>query len=125
MHKEIKGLTVKKTKIGADLLIDNSFEGLVVLSQDMGLGFSEPCVEIGREGQRITFKDASKRKYLGKGFSLAVKCECGEILEVDFTNSRKQCWGVCKCGAIFINPFYVDPVSKSWQHSADAGEVYM
>lgn len=125
MHKEIKGLTVKKTKTGADLLIDNSFEGPVVFSQDMGLGFSEPCVEIGREGQRITFKDASKRKYLGKGFSLAVKCECGEILEVDFTNSRKQCWGVCKCGAIFINPFYVDPVSESWQRSADRGETYM
>lgn len=52
MHKEIKGLTVKKTKTGADLLIDNSFEGPVVFSQDMGFGFSEPCVEIGREAGR-------------------------------------------------------------------------
>lgn len=63
MDKEIKGLTVKKMKTGADLLIDNSFEGPAVLTQDMGLGFLEPCVEIGREGQRVTFKDASKRKY--------------------------------------------------------------
>lgn len=68
MNKEIKGLTVEKTKTGADLLIDNSFEGPVVLSTDMGLGFSEPYVEIGREGQRVTFKDASKRNYIGKGF---------------------------------------------------------
>lgn len=37
----------------------------------------------------------------------------------------EKCLGVCKCGAIFINSFYEDPVSKSWQRSADAGEAYM
>lgn len=90
----------------------------------MGLGFLEPCLEISREGQKPIFKSVSMRRYIGKGFTLAVKCDCGEVLEVNI-DKCKQCLGVCKCGAIFINPFYEDPVSKSWQRSADAGEAYM
>lgn len=124
MDKEIKGLKVERTATGATLHIDNSFEGPAILKQDMGLGFLEPCLEISREGQKPILKSVSMRRYIGKGFTLAVKCDCGEVLEVNI-DKCKQCLGVCKCGAIFINPFYEDPVSKSWQRSADAGEAYM
>lgn len=125
MSKELKGIKVEETESGPKILIDNSFVGPATLKKDMGLGFSEPCIEVVREGQNVFFKDVSARKYLGNGFSLMVKCQCGETLEVKPTCTRDKCWGVCKCGAIFINPFYVDPVSESWQHSADRGEFYM
>lgn len=125
MDKEIKGLRVERTNTGATLSIDNDFEGPATLKSDMGLGFLEPCLEISREGQNPILKSISVRKYLGKGFTLAVKCDCGEVFEVSADNKCKQCWGVCKCGAIFINPFYEDPVSKSWRRSADLGEAYM
>lgn len=125
MDKEIKGLRVERTNTGATLYIDNDFEGPAILKQDMGLGFLEPCLEISREGQNPILKNISMRKHLGKGFTLAVKCDCGEVFEVSVDNKCKQCLGVCKCGAVFINPFYEDPVSKSWQSSADAGEAYM
>lgn len=125
MEESIKGLRVERTKTGITFYIDNSFEGPVILKQDRGLGFLEPCLEISREGHNPKFKSITMRKYLGDGFTLAVKCDCGEVFEVSDANKCKQCWGVCKCGAILINPFYEDPVGKSWQCSADLGEAYM
>lgn len=120
-----EGITVEETDKGAILHIDQSVKEPVILKADCGLGIMEPCYSIQKDGNNMIVKSISNRKYFGEGFSLTVKCKCGEMLEVDVKDKRKQCWGVCSCGAIFMNPFYVDPVSESWQRSAERGEAYM
>lgn len=109
-----EGITVEETDKGAILHIDQSVKEPVIIKADCGLGFMEPHTSILLNEGNVIVKSISNRKHFGEGFSIIVKCKCGETLEVDVKDKRKQCWGVCSCGAIFMNPFYVDPVSESW-----------
>lgn len=120
------GITYSKLRVKRDgyyLLIstkpDNSFEGPAYVVQDMGLGIEEKVISLTREGDRLKTEYTSERAYINDGFEFLIECsDCKAITKVEkygLSENKPYITRCSQCGKIFINPYYKDPVSESWE----------
>ena len=87
--------------------------------QDMGLGIEEKVISLTREGDRLKTEYTSERAYINDGFEFLIKCsDCKAITKVEkygLSENKPYITRCSQCGKIFINPYYKDPVSESWE----------
>ncbi len=111
-----KGITLNQD---GQLQVDNKFEGPAYVVQDMGLGIEEKVISITREGDLLKPEYTSERAYLHKGFEFLIECsDCKAITKVEkygLSETKPYITRCSQCGKIFINPYYKDPVSESWE----------
>lgn len=120
------GITYSKLRVKRDgyyLLIstkpDKPFEGPAYVVQDMGLGIEEKVISLTREGDRLKTEYTSERAYINDGFEFLIECsDCKAITKVEkygLSENKPYITRCSQCGKIFINPYYKDPVSESWE----------
>lgn len=111
-----KGITLNQD---GQLQVDNKFEGPAYVVQDMGLGIEEKVISLTREGDLLKPEYTSERAYLHKGFEFLIECsDCKAITKVEkygLSETKPYITRCSQCGKIFINPYYKDPVSESWE----------
>lgn len=111
-----KGITLNQD---GQFQVDNKFESPAYVVQDMGLGIEEKVISITREGDLLKPKYTSERAYLHKGFEFLIECsDCKAITKVEkygLSETKPYITRCSQCGKIFINPYYKDPVSESWE----------
>lgn len=87
--------------------------------QDMGLGIEEKVISLTREGDRLKTEYTSERAYINDGFEFLIECsDCKAITKVEkygLSENKPYITRCSQCGKIFINPYYKDPVSESWE----------
>lgn len=92
---------------------------LVYDPEDMGLGIEEKVISLTREGDRLKTEYTSERAYINDGFEFLIECsDCKAITKVEkygLSENKPYITRCSQCGKIFINPYYKDPVSESWE----------
>lgn len=87
--------------------------------QDMGLGIEEKVISLTREGDRLKTEYTSERAYINDGFEFLIECsDCKAITKVEkygLSENKPYITRCSQCEKIFINPYYKDPVSESWE----------
>lgn len=87
--------------------------------QDMGLGIEEKVISLTREGDRLKTEYTSERAYINDGFEFLIECsDCKAITKVEkygLSENKPYITRCSQCGKIFINPYYKDQVSESWE----------
>lgn len=87
--------------------------------QDMGLGIEEKVISLTRESDRLKTEYTSERAYINDGFEFLIECsDCKAITKVEkygLSENKPYITRCSQCGKIFINPYYKDPVSESWE----------
>lgn len=85
----------------------------------MGLGIEEKVISLTREGDRLKTEYTSERAYINDGFEFLIECsDCKAITKVEkygLSENKPYITRCSQCGKIFINPYYKDPVSESWE----------
>lgn len=111
-----KGITLDKDD---QPQVDNTFEGPAYITQDMGLGIEEKVISLTRDGDKLKTEYTSERAYLHNGFEFFIECsECKAMIKVEkgcLSETEPIITRCSKCGKIFINPYYKDSVSESWE----------
>lgn len=85
----------------------------------MGLGIEEKVISLTREGDRLKTEYTSERAYINDGFEFLIECsDCKAITKVEkygLSENKPYITRCSQCGKIFINPYYKDLVSESWE----------